>query len=115
MPLYLTIQIILILKNPQRWTDTSYLQATTAQRCSQSHSGRHVLIISKWRPGSADGACPRGLEGSNFVDWHHIAVAYGCDREAVNGANADPLCASRSEEEVGESTFGSFIYNKLRG
>lgn len=114
MPLYLTIQIIKIFKNAQRWTDTSYLQLT-ALRCSYSHIGHHVLIISKWRPGSVDGACPRGLEGSDFVDWHHIAVAYGCDRDAVNGANADTLCASRSEEEVGESTFGSFIYNKLRG
>lgn len=36
------------------------------------------------------------------------SVAY-----AVSDANADTLCASRREEEVGESTFGSFIYNKL--
>lgn len=41
------------------------------------------------------------------------SVAYSSDRDAVSGAKADTLCVSRSEEEVGESTFGSFIYNKL--
>lgn len=77
---------------------------TSGVICLSSHSGSRVPI--NWAM-SRYVTCQRGLKEQSF--WTGIVVA----RSLVNDANVDTLCASRREKAAGESTFGSFIYNKL--